>query len=79
MSYNMFIRIFFGTLLQLEVHIAITESSTIISEDTHTSHWSLSDTVRGFPSTRDVTWLKAGHMLQIAYFTIQQGLNYELQ
>lgn len=30
MSYNMFIRIFFGTLLQLEVHIAITESSTII-------------------------------------------------
>lgn len=38
MSYNMFIRIFFGTLLQLEVHIAITESSTIISEDTHTSH-----------------------------------------
>lgn len=38
MSFNMFIRIFFGTLLQLEVHIAITESSTIISEDTHTSH-----------------------------------------
>lgn len=39
MSYNMFIRIFFGTVLQLEVYIAITESSTI-SEDTidHTCH-----------------------------------------
>lgn len=37
MSYNMFIRIFFGTVLQLEVHIAITESSTI-SEDTMIIH-----------------------------------------
>lgn len=71
MSYNMFIRIFFGTVLQLEVYIAITESSTI-SEDTMIIHVTEILTYSAGFSPHKMSMIfsmkKAGHMLQIAYY-----------